>query len=121
MPETSGKTKSNALLLLAAAIWGFAFVAQKAGMEHVGPFTFNGIRFALGAAVLLPFLFAGRRGGRTRQNAPAQRAAFPLWLGGLLAGSILFFGASLQQMGIVHTTAGKAGFITGLYVVVVPI
>jgi len=106
------------LLLLAAAIWGFAFVAQRAGMEHIGPFTFNSIRFIVGGLALTPFLrFASLAKGRSNvpeSNAGAIRA-------GLLAGVVLFAGASLQQAGIVHTTAGKAGFVTGLYVIFVPI
>jgi drug/metabolite transporter (DMT)-like permease len=106
------KLKADLLLLLAAAIWGFAFVAQRAGMEHVGPFTFNAARFALGALVLLPFI--GRRAWRGMTSKDA-------WRGGILAGLLLFAGSSLQQWGIVSTTAGKAGFITGLYVIIVPI
>lgn len=102
------------LLLLTAAIWGFAFVAQRAGMEHVGPFLFNGIRFALGTAVLLPLIFIGRSRGRYR------RYGFPL-RAGMLAGLVIFAGASLQQVGLVYTTAGNAGFVTGLYVVLVPV
>lgn len=104
--------RAEALLLLAAAIWGFAFVAQKTGMAHVGPFAFNGIRFALGTLVLLPSLL------REIARAPERSR---LLLPGLVAGSILFAGASLQQVGIVYTTAGKAGFITGLYVLFVPL
>lgn len=106
------------LLLLAAAIWGFAFVAQRAGMEHIGPFTFNSIRFSVGGLALLPFLrFTSlAKGGWDvpMSNAGAIRA-------GLLAGLVLFAGASLQQAGIVYTTAGKAGFVTGLYVIMVPV
>ena len=102
--------KSEALLLLVAIIWGFAFVAQRAGMDFVGPFTFNAVRFALGGLVLLPFI---------RKPGPGLRVS--LVLGGGLAGGALFLGSSLQQIGIVYTTAGKAGFITGLYVVLVPI
>ena len=102
------------LLLLTALIWGFAFVAQRAGMEHIGPFFFNGVRFALGCLPLLPFVL------RTTSAPLASRLrrAVP---GGLLAGLFLFVAASLQQVGIVSTTAGKAGFITGLYVILVPI
>lgn len=113
--------KSNALLLLAAAIWGFAFVAQRAGMEHVGPFTFNAVRFALGGVVLIPFLLGG--GGRRAvgDNRLSPKSGRTTILGGGLAGLFLFLGASLQQTGIVYTTAGKAGFITGLYVIIVPI
>ncbi|MFH1277985.1 MAG: DMT family transporter [Candidatus Eisenbacteria bacterium] len=106
----SREWKAEGLLLLASAIWGFAFVAQRAGMAHVGPFTFNGVRFALGALVLLPFW---KRSGPVR--------ARPILISGIAAGTVLFLGASLQQIGIVTTTAGKAGFITGLYVVIVPL
>ena len=108
--------KSNSLLLLTAAIWGFAFVAQRVGMDYVGPFTFNGMRFALGSLVLLPVLIVTeRRHSRTRLN----RKTVILVCGS--TGGVLFMGASLQQMGVIYTTAGKAGFITGLYVVMVPI
>jgi len=117
MTGRAERTASFLALFLASAIWGFAFVAQRAGMEHVGPFTFNGVRFLLGSAVLLPFLVLRR--GRGAPFAPASRRSA---LRGLaLAGVVLFASASLQQVGIVHTTAGKAGFITGLYVVLVPL
>jgi len=104
-------------LLLASAIWGFAFVAQRAGMAHVGPFTFNGARFLLGSLVLLPLVFAGRRQPPPVPSVPKGRTAWGL----TAAGVVLFLSASLQQVGIVSTTAGKAGFITGLYVVIVPL
>ncbi len=109
--------KSDLLLLLTAFIWGTAFVAQRVGMEHVGPFVFNGIRFILGGACLLPFIVAENR-RRTEYHAPNRKQAFA---GYILAGLMLFAGSSLQQVGIVYTTAGKAGFITGLYVVIVPL
>lgn len=105
--------KSDFLLLLTAAIWGFAFVAQRVGMEFVGPFIFNAVRFALGTIALLPFYLRTRRQPR-RSNFTTR------FFGGLAAGFFLFLGSSLQQIGIVYTTAGKAGFITGLYVVIVP-
>ena len=108
--------QSDMLFLLCGMIWGFAFVAQRMGMDHVGPFTFNGVRFALGALVLLPFIY--RRRNRSRQDALQTEG---LVLYGGLAGLAIFAGASLQQVGLVYTTAGKAGFITGLYVVIVPI
>ena len=114
---TSKTLKAEALLLVAAVIWGVAFVAQRVGMEHVGPFTYNGVRFVLGALSLLPLLWLGRRSA-----LPIDPGGWrPILGGGLLAGLILFAGASLQQVGIVYTTAGKAGFITGLYVVIVPL
>ena len=103
-------------LLLAAVIWGFAFVAQRAGMEHVGPFTFNAVRFLLGSASLVPLLLL-----RRWRHAPEAEDRKGIARGLALAGLVLFAAASLQQVGIVYTTAGKAGFITGLYVVIVPI
>ncbi|RPI01918.1 MAG: DMT family transporter [Calditrichaeota bacterium] len=105
--------KSDLLLLFAAAIWGFAFVAQRQGMQHIGPFLFNALRFALGTLVLLPFL-------PRRLPPQPQTSSWMGRFGGIILGLILFSGASLQQIGIVYTSAGKAGFITGLYVVMVP-
>lgn len=105
-------------LLLSAIVWGFAFVAQRASMEYVGPFTFNGIRFALGALVLVPWILVLRR----RASAPMHTArSSHQWIAVALAGLVLFVSANLQQIGLVYTTAGKAGFITGLYVVIVPL
>ena len=109
--------KSNLLLLLAAAIWGFAFVAQRVGMEHVGPFTFNGVRFVLGSLSLLPLIFYYRNKPQQSSNKSPKGALLP----GFLAGLILFTAASLQQIGIIYTTAGKAAFVTCLYIVLVPI
>lgn len=114
-PSQSHVWRANVLLLLAAAIWGFAFVAQRVGMNYVGPFTFTAVRFALGSAALLPLLAAQRR------RIPERLSWRTLLPGGLLAGVALFAGASSQQIGLVTTTAGKAGFITGLYVVLVPL
>ncbi len=112
--------KADALLLLAAAIWGSGFVAQRLGMEHVGPYAFTGIRFAIGVVVLLPFVYVRSR--KPRSETPSERAVRvrAYMLGGLLAGSVLSVGAILQQIGLIYTPAGKAGFITGLYVIFVP-
>jgi len=116
-----GTLKADFLLLLTAAIWGFAFVAQRVGMEHIGPFLFNGIRFALGSLSLLPLIYLRMGNGKAR-SAPLVPIERNLKVAGsVLAGLVLFGGASLQQIGIVYTTAGKAGFITGLYVILVPI
>jgi len=115
---------NDLLLLLTAVIWGVAFVAQRAGMEHVGPFTYNAVRFALGSLALLPLIaFRGRAGRRPAPAVPAMPTSRPIGAirAGLIAGAILVFGASLQQIGLVYTTAGKAGFVTGLYVVLVPL
>jgi drug/metabolite transporter (DMT)-like permease len=112
--------KANVLLLLAAAIWGLAFVAQRAGMDYVGPFTFNGVRFALGSVSLLPLIYFYRRRSQSDGEA-AGRKDIKSWQAGCGAGLILFAGASLQQIGLVYTTAGKAAFVTCLYIVLVPI
>ena len=110
----SNSLRADLLLLLTAFIWGFAFVAQRMGMEYVGPYLFNAARFALGCLPLLPFVTQNASG----PLLPHLLRAAP---GSLLAGLFLFAGSSLQQVGIVYTTAGKAGFITGLYVILVPI
>jgi drug/metabolite transporter (DMT)-like permease len=114
--------KANILLLMAAAIWGFAFVAQRVGMQYVGPFTFNGIRFALGALVLVPLLVFWCPGQERQAAAEGRPVSRSLGIkGGLLAGLLVFGGITFQQFGLLYTTAGKAGFITGLYVVFVPV
>lgn len=107
--------KSDLLLLLAAAIWGFAFVAQRVGMKYVGPFTFNGVRFALGSLSLVPLMifFKDDKAGNVKSYIDAAKT-------GLAAGIVLFIASSLQQLGLMQTTAGKAAFITGLYIVIVP-
>ena len=125
---TNRALRADILLFITAAIWGLAFVAQRVGMDHVGPLTFNGIRFALGGLTLVPLML------RLEKNRAAGYAPAPprrIAVGGGLLGIALFFGATLQQMGLAGpqlaelgfqgTTAGKAGFITGLYVVFVPI
>ena len=109
--------RATLILLCAAAIWGLAFVAQRVGMDHLGPFTFNGIRFALGGLSLLPLIWFFRR--QPPVASPAGR--LPVLPTGVIAGLILFTAASLQQVGILDTTAGKAAFITCLYIVLVPL
>jgi len=109
------RSSASMAMLLAAAIWGFAFVAQKSAMLVMGPFSFNAVRFALGASCLLlvyPLL-------KSRQTAPAPFNKSTLRYG-LLMGMVLFAGAITQQIGLITTTAGKAAFITGLYIVLVP-
>ncbi len=110
--------QGDLLLLLTALIWGSAFVAQKAGMEHIGPFVFNGVRFGLGALVLTPLALRTTGPQSFVQTKPRPPS---LLFSGILAGLLLFAGSSLQQVGIIFTTAGKAGFITGLYVIIVPL
>jgi len=113
--------RSNALLLITAAIWGFAFVAQRVGMEYLGPFTFNAARFTLGSLSLLPLLFISRDERPASENILPRPGLKLVVFGGFSAGFMLFMGMSLQQAGLVYTTAGKAGFITSLYVVIVPL
>lgn len=123
--------KSDFILLFVATIWGLAFVAQRMGMDHVGPYTFNGIRFALGACSLIPLMIAAKRKKKQslKNIVSKEQKNYILYnsniktnlKGGIIAGIALFAGASFQQVGLVHTTAGKAGFITGLYVVIVPL
>ena len=120
MKASDGKTRSDLLLLLAAAIWGFAFVAQRVGMDYVGPFTFSAVRFSLGSLVLVPFLLFRKKQAFNRLSPTKQEKTRIIWLQ-LLLGLLVFGGVSFQQYGLVYTTAGNAGFITGLYVVFVPV
>ena len=105
--------KSDALLVITAAIWGFAFVAQRVGMDHLGPFAYTGIRFFLGCFALVPLLLLNKKAMRGRSYTG-------LALAGSACGLVLFAAASFQQVGLLYTTAGKAGFITGTYVILVP-
>jgi drug/metabolite transporter (DMT)-like permease len=114
--------RANLLLLLAAGIWGFAFVAQKTSMEHIGPFTYNGLRFALGSLSLLPLIYILNRRPMFNPAAPAVESKWKLERRmGFKVGLILFAGSTFQQIGLIYTTAGKAAFITGLYIVMVPL
>jgi len=107
----------NALLTLAAFIWGTAFVAQSMGMDYLEPFTFNSIRSVIGGLALLPVITIMHR-GRAPHTPAVKRNT---WVGGLLCGVVLFFASSFQQIGIQFTTVGKASFITTLYIVLVPL
>ena len=118
MSKILGKWKSPLLLLVTAAIWGVAFVAQSVGMDYVEPFTFNGVRNLLGALVLLPVI-CGMSG--ERDVAEEKKDTKTLWLGGVLCGLCLCVASSLQQIGIQYTTAGKAGFLTAMYIIMVPV
>lgn len=112
--------KADILLLITAVIWGAAFVAQRVGMDYMGPLTFNAVRFALGAAALLPLI--QRIDREKKKDGTYQEVDKRSFIkGSLIAGGALFLGATFQQWGLVYTTAGNAGFITGLYVVFVPI
>ncbi len=111
--------KANLLLLSAAIIWGFAFVAQRVGSEYLGAFTFNGIRFALGSISLVPLIFyLDKKQGGNEENKVSRKYTITA---GVIVGTILFIASTLQQTGVAYTTAGNAGFITGLYMVIVPL
>lgn len=110
--------KNSFLLFLAAFIWGVAFVSQSKGMEYVGPFTFNGIRSLIGAAVLVPVIaFRAKRKNPEQGQISLKRNI----LGGICCGLALTAASMFQQYGILYTTVGKAGFITALYIIFVPI
>ncbi len=120
IPKTA--LKADGLLLLTAAIWGAAFSAQRSGMESVGPFAFNAVRYAVGALSVLPLLLFSRYRARRAGPSGGPRPGLPLKLAYVgITGAVLFCGTSLQQAGLVTTTAGNAGFITALYVVLVPL
>ncbi len=111
--------KYSLFMLLAALIWGLAFVAQRVGMDYLGPFSFNAIRFVIGGLVLLPVIAALDKLDPARRAARAHRRS--LWIAGLLCGTLLFGATALQQFGIIYTSVGKAGFITALYILIVPL
>lgn len=116
--------RQSLLLLLTATIWGVAFVSQSVGMDYVGPFTFNAVRSLIGAAVLVPciaLLKKMQRGEEGQKDIHKKEDKKTLLLGGICCGVILAVASSLQQFGLLYTTVGKAGFITAMYIVLVPI
>jgi drug/metabolite transporter (DMT)-like permease len=117
-PKPRRAVRGEWLMLLTALIWGTGFVAQRQGMSFVGPFTFIAARFLLGGLALTPVLYLTK----TLPLKPIQHSTKPKWLPAALAcGAALFIAASFQQIGLTTTSAGKAGFITALYIVIVPI
>lgn len=108
-------------LLLATIIWGFAFIAQSVGMERIGPFTFQAIRCTLAVLFLIPCSFLMEIKRCSFQESVAKWTNPQLWKVGILCGSALFVAASLQQIGLIYTDAGKAGFLTAMYIVWVPV
>lgn len=119
------KTKNAVILVLTAFIWGTAFVAQSVGMDYLGPFTFNGVRSIIGGAALLPCIavlkMLNGKGEKEVRGGGVRDERKNLILGGTACGLLLFGASSLQQIGIQYTTAGKAGFITACYIVIVPV
>lgn len=121
----SKKMRGNMLLLLTAFIWGSTVVAQSVGMDYIGPFTFNAARNFIGAAVLLPVILIFKK---MKKNQPEQTGDMnkssgrkTLWIGGICCGIMLFLSCTLQQIGIQYTTVGKTGFITAMYIILVPV
>lgn len=118
-----GTVRNSILLLLTAVIWGTAFVAQSVGMDYIGPFTFNAVRFLIGGTVLLPLIFYFKKVTPvTEKTEPEKRfERKTLLIGGVLCGLAIWGGSTFQQLGIQYTSVGKAGFITTLYIIIVPI
>ena len=115
------QAKGTAALLAATVIWGFAFIAQSVGMEKIGPFTFQAIRCALAVIFLFPAATLLDLRKMSIKQAIAMWADRKLLKTGIICGCALFIASSLQQIGLVYTDAGKAGFITAMYIVLVPI
>jgi len=113
--------QANLMMLLAASIWGFAFVAQRVGMETMGPHWFNSLRFFIGVVALTPVVIWMDRTQAKSSNEGPKSSTKSLLMGGAVAGLLLFIGATFQQVGLQYTTAGKAGFITGMYIFFVPL
>lgn len=112
---------ADLFLLGTSVIWGIAFVEQRIAANYTGPMFFNGVRFALGAISIMPFAFlSGKhlKSAGKREEYPSWKKTLPL---GIILGIVLFGAAALQQIGLESTTAGKAGFITDLYIVLVPL
>lgn len=116
------KLRNSFLLLLTAFIWGIAFSAQSAGGEAAGPYTFNCIRMILGGIALLPVVSIMDHVKPSARRPETKQQKKELWLGGISCGAILFISSSFQQIGIyMGTSAGKAGFLTACYILLVPI
>lgn len=111
--------KGNIILMLTAFIWGTAFVAQSVGMDYVGPFTFITSRYIIGGIFLIPCIFLLDKINRNNNKNKSNKKT--LYIGGCLCGIVLFIASSFQQIGIQYTTVGKSGFITALYIIIVPV
>jgi len=114
---STSKLAGNSMLLLAAFFWGIAFVAQSSGMDYMEPFTFNGVRSLMGTLVLIPVIFVFDKKNGRKNHLPTKME----WIGGTVCGAICFAATSFQQFGLLTTSAGKAGFITALYIILIPI
>lgn len=114
--------RQSCLLFLTAFIWGVAFAAQSAGMDYVGPFTFNAVRCLIGGITLIPCIGFMKVIRKKKNNGQKpQRELKSLFSGGTICGILLFIASNFQQFGIQYTSVGKAGFVTALYIIIVPI
>lgn len=115
------KLQGSAAILLATVIWGAAFVAQSAGMEHIGPFTFQAVRCFLAVIALIPVIAVADIFKKDGQTFASRWKNMKLWKVGILCGIPLFLACNLQQVGLVDVDAGKSGFLTAMYIVIVPV
>lgn len=113
--------KGNVILMITALIWGTAFVAQSVGMDYVGPFTFITARYIVGGLFLIPCIYILNKMNRKPVEKRSNDDKKTLMTGGLLCGTALFTASCFQQIGIQYTTVGKSGFITALYIIIVPL
>ena len=119
--KMKNQIKSSLLLILATIIWGSAFVSQKLGMDHIGPFTFQAVRSFLAVIGLLPIIYLLDKRDNCHMSYFRRWMNKKLWLGGILCGIPLFLACNLQQVGLVDTDSGKSAFLTAMYIVLVPI
>ncbi len=119
--DMNNKARGSIFILLATIIWGAAFVAQSVGMDHIGPFTFQAVRCALAVIGLIPVIWATDRFKKDNKTFAQRWNDKKLWKAGLLCGIPLFLACNLQQLGLVDTDAGKSGFLTAMYIVIVPV
>ena len=113
------KFKGSMCLLIATVIWGSTFVAQSVGLDHIGPFTFQAVRCFLAVLILLPVIAILDK--KNKRSFCREWKNPKLWISGAACGAVVFVAGGLQQVGLMYTTAGKAGFITAMYIVIVPI
>lgn len=114
------KLKGNMIMLLTSIIWGMSFIAQSKGVEAISPVAFNGIRCLLGTLVLIPVIFI-IDAGKKKKGLPVGKFDKNLITGGVICGIFLCIATTLQTAGMVYTSPGKSGFLTALYMVIVPI
>lgn len=113
--------RSSMLLILATVIWGSAFVSQKVGMDHIGPFTFQAVRSFMAVVGMLPVIYLLDRNKKDGKTFLCRWKSARLWKGGLLCGIPLFLACNLQQLGLVEADSGKSAFLTAMYIVIVPL